>query len=81
MAAQNMGQNMGPPASPWLTQPPQPTVPTGDEAGGGQPVLNPDTGASNPPGVDGSDPSAGPLSPLASLDTIRNALPDVPGNE
>jgi hypothetical protein len=77
MAAQNMG------SSPWLSQPPQPGVPIGEEAGaGGQPGMgSTENGATNPPGVD-SDPSAnGPLSPLANLEPLLSALPDVAGSE
>lgn len=54
--------------------------------------MNPDDIASNTPGVDGvPDPSSGvvignpdggsALSPLSSLEPLRNALPDVAGNE
>lgn len=77
MAAQNMG------SSPWLAQPPQPAVPIGEEAmAGGQPGMgSTDNGAPNPPGVD-SDPSANvPLSPLANLEPLLSALPDVAGSE
>jgi hypothetical protein len=78
MAAQNMG------SSPWLAQPPLPAVPIGEEGGAsGQPgMCNTDNGAPNPPGVVDSDPSPnGPLSPLANLEPLRSALPDVAGSE
>ena len=79
MAAHNMGSS-----SPWLAAPQG-----GDGAGGGQPGINPDNNASTTPGLDGAADSSGvgmgtsdgALSPLANLDPLLNALPDVPGNE
>lgn len=83
MAAHNMG-----PSSPWLDAPQGGGV-VGDD--GIQPSLNPGMNATNGPGLDGAtDPSAGvggignpegALSPLANLDPLLNALPDVPGTE
>lgn len=85
MAAQSMG-----PSSPWLA-PPQPSVPAGgeDTGAGGQPGINHNNAPPNPAVHDGvSDPTSGVvvaadagLSPLASLEPLRNALPDVPGTE
>jgi len=80
LAAQNMG-----PSSPWLAQ----NVPGADD-GGGQPGMNQDNNPANGPGDGVTDPSTGvvlgspdgsALSPLANLDPLRNALPDVSGNE
>lgn len=84
MAAQSMG-----PSSPWLTPPQQQGQPVADDvAASGQPVLNPSGGPPNPPVHDGvSDHTTGVvgtdggLSPLASLEPLRNALPDVAGSE
>ena len=85
MAAQSMG-----PSSPWLGPPP-PAVSSGAEDGGagGQAGIHPNGVPKNPAGHDGvSDPTSGVvggadagLSPLASLEPLRNALPDVPGND
>lgn len=87
MAAQSMG-----PSSPWLAPPA--TAPVGEDAGDGQPGMNPGIDPPNPTGVVEvvpGDPSssgvvgaaagASGLSPLASLEPLRNALPDVPGTE
>lgn len=75
MAAHNMMN----PASPWLSAP-QGGAPGGDDGtGGGQPVMNPDAIASSTPGLDVA--AEGALSPLASLEPLRDALPDVSGNE
>lgn len=81
MAAQSMG-----PSSPWLA-PPQQAVPQGGEDATA--AINHNNGHPSGPGHDGvSDPSPGVvgsadtgLSPLASLEPLRNALPEVPGNE
>lgn len=75
MAAHNMMN----PSSPWLSAP-QGGVSGGDDgAGGGQPGINPDGIASSTPGLDGA--AEGALSPLASLEPLRDALPDVSGSE
>ena len=75
MAAHNMMNA----SSPWLATP-QGGVPGGEDvAGGGQPVINPDGIASSTPGLDGA--AEGALSPLASLEPLRDALPDVSGKE
>lgn len=85
MAAQSMG-----PSSPWLAPPQQAGPPGGEDTGGDrQPGMTPNNGASNPAGHDGVPDTTsgvvgsadGGLSPLASLEPLRNALPDVPGND